>query len=292
MVTLAELRYVSSYPNKIPYPGEDYALDVFSKVRKCYEEYNEFYRNRGYTITLSDNSELEFQIFEKNLCHLLGIDFKNIMQSFYQKQFRNSILGLSDDVRTSSYNMLETILEKVDKVIEFDSSINGKVFNYYKLGVKADIFLKLYNLENSNFGCISLNKDLNNNMSPLNRFNSQKLLYFPSDEILSPYSMMGIISNDSSDEGIKIYSPETTFLPTNHVDFFGGNPVAIPTQILTTIAGESLSLNKKIASPEQKIALINDYNSLIQSNDLPNALDISGDYVGLLKQLVKNNSRK
>ena len=54
--------------------------------------------------------------------------------------------------------------------------------------------------------------------------------------------------------------------------------VAIPTQIMII---DDL-MNKYVATPREKIALINQYKSIILEYGLENNLDIYGDYINML----------
>ena len=75
--------YVTSKSINAPFPGEEYCQIILNKLKKCYELYNANYLNKKYTIQFSNNEEVDLAIQEKNISHLLGIDYKNLIDDFY-----------------------------------------------------------------------------------------------------------------------------------------------------------------------------------------------------------------
>ena len=70
MITRKEMGYINDWPNKVPYPGEDYCVKTLDKLKKCFDLYNKKYLNRNYTIQFSNNEEIDFGIEEKNVSHI------------------------------------------------------------------------------------------------------------------------------------------------------------------------------------------------------------------------------
>ena len=83
MITGKELKYVTYWSSKTPYPGVAYAEQTAEKLLKAVETYEQFYMDRQYDLILSNGEQLEFEINCKNLCHMLGIDYKNLSNDYF-----------------------------------------------------------------------------------------------------------------------------------------------------------------------------------------------------------------
>lgn len=249
MISIKELDYVNLWANKVPYPGEDYCNDVKLKLQNAFNLFNSSYANKKYNISFSNNEEIEFQILSKNICHMLGIDYKNLSGEYF-KNVREEIFNINSDTNISSYELLECVVDNIDKVIKYDSSHNSRILNYYKVLIKCEIFSKLADLSNFNYGCINFDKEiyLKNNPDIKFQSNATKFLYTPSDEIVSSHFMMGLKKDefqkynyDSCDEEFEnesessSYIVETLIAPQNVriPSFFKDQQVIIPTQIIT-----------------------------------------------------------
>ena len=144
-----------------------------------------------------------------------------------------------------------------------------------------------------NFGVINFDKNtyINNSKRNINS-NSEKYLYVQSNEGVAPYFMMGIIPQNgfnAEDSTPKKYAVETLMAPVNADDFFREQEVVIPTQILVTT---DKAMSRKEASPEDKIALLNQYRSIISTYGLNNRLNIYGDYEAMLVNDMKIKTKK
>ncbi len=278
MITLKELSYVSDWARKTPYPGIKYAEDVVRKLFQAVENYNENYKEKEYDIILSDGSQFTFEIACKNLCHMLGIDFKNLSNDYF-KCFRENVLGTN--TFDGSYGFLQLLLEHIDDVLKYDYE-HGGVFNYYKMMVKCSIFEKLSNFSDFNFGVINFDKPtfIENSNGSTFHGNAEKFLYVQSNEQNCPYFMMGILKDkfDGPEELQSNYVVETLFAPINIRNIFYGQKVAIPTQIL--IIGDTME--KLEATAREKLALINQYKAIVAEYGIPNNIDIYGDYLATL----------
>ena len=286
MITRKEMGYVNDWPNRIPYPGEEYCVKTLQKLKKCFELYNKEYLNRKYTIQFSNNEEIDFEIEDRNLAHILGIDYKNLMKDIFMG-YRDRILDISPDDQVSSYMLLEKIIESIDIILEYDREKKSCMgLNYYRIGIKCDIFSKLSELSNFNYGCINFNREIYDRENAQRAFMSQssKLLYTPSDEVISPFFMMGL-KQDQYAEDSK-YIVETLIACDDPKRFFVNQEVVIPTQILTDNNG---ILDKKNASPTEKIKLLREYQSIIKEYGIPNCLNIYGDYYSMLMSLRDEN---
>lgn len=293
MISKKELGYISGWANKVPYPGDDYAEEAMDKLKNAEKLFRDIYANNKYNITLSNNEEIELEIKDKNLAHMLGIDFKNLSQDLFE-DFRKNTLGISPDEYLSSYLLLQKIIENSDKVINYDkTSEHLKILNYYKVSVKSDILSKLGNLADFNFGCINFDKNefLKNANVCYHNSNSTKYLYVPSEEPVSPYFLMGILMNknnyqneDPYDESELVtnnnpYIIETSIAPIGVKAYFQNQEVVIPTQILKD---SNKKLTKINASASQKKALLKEYHSIITEYGLNNRINIYSDYLSML----------
>ena len=283
MITTKELQYVDLWASKIPMPGEEYSKQVIKELEECYKTYNEKYKNKEYNLIFSNGEEIDFGIMQSNLCHMLGIDYQNIKGEYFNN-YRSKILGITT-TNFSSIDLLEAILEHSDKVIEKDNQLTNKakILNYYKSQIKCNIFKKLSNFEKFNFAAINYNRQDN-------RFDydKQKLLFIPSNESVCPYFMMGIKLTDT--EEIQKYIVSTLIAPQEPKKYFENQEVIIPTQILVSDNNELRKLN---ATAEEKIQLLTMYKNIINTYNIPNKLNISGDYESLLNKisLIEQNKK-
>ncbi|MBE6141158.1 MAG: hypothetical protein E7172_06515 [Firmicutes bacterium] len=283
MITINELKYVSSWATKTPYPGINYAKKSIEKLIDAVDAYEEYYMDKEYDIILSNGDQFKFQIMAKNLCHMLGIDYKNLNSEYHQK-FREDILGITDSLR--SYDFLKVIIENIDKVLKFDYENSGKILNYYRLMVKCSIFEKLSDFTKFNFGVIDFDKNTYQYISGSSyNGNTEKFLYVHSNEQNCPYFLMGILQGSEEN-----YAVETLIAPTNIKDFFNNQNVAIPTQILVTTND---TMDKFEATPSEKLALLNQYKALIREYLIANNINIYADYLATLTTQENDyNSRK
>lgn len=157
--------------------------------------------------------------------------------------------------------------------------------------IKCSIFESLSDFSKFNFGVINFDKETYQKNSGYNfSGNSEKFLYVQSNEAVSPYFMMGILPDKSYavENYQQKYVVETLVAPDNFSNFFNGQEVAIPTQILVTTDD---SMDKIEATESEKIALLNQYRSIITEYNLPNRLNIFGDYQSMLSSSAKKRVR-
>lgn len=299
MISKKELGYVNLWSNRVPYPGREYCEQAMDKLEQGLLLYEAKYANIKYNITFSNQNEIEFEIKQKNINHMLGIDYKNLTSDYF-KNFRSDILSCDPEISISSYDLLKLIIDNKNKVLDYDENNSSKAINYYKISIKADIFSKLADLSKFNYGCINFDKNKFLKINPQDKFssNSTIFLYTESDETVSPYFLMGLKKDElviktleTDEEEIddvedNNYIVETLIAPEHVYKFFDQQQVVIPTQILTDINGK---LNKIVATSEEKIKLLKEYKYIISQYNLPNMLDIYGDYLSCLmgEQRVK-----
>ena len=296
MISRKELGYVGLWANRVPYPGDTYCEESMKKLKQAFELFNKYYLNTKYNITFSNNEEIELEILAKNICHMLGIDFKNLSNDCF-KDFREKVLGLNTDDYIASYTMLESIINNYKDVINFDKTSDYlKAINYYKISVKSDIFAKLGDLSHFKYGCINFDKnEFSKNNDRFFNPKSNKFLYIPSDEAVSPYFLIGILQKDNQtdledtdSEEIKIinnpYIVETAFAPDNPKPFFNNQEVVIPTQVLKDNNKELIRVN---ATPTQKKDLLKEYRNIITQYNIDNRINIYSDYFSILSEQEK-----
>ena len=208
------------------------------------------------------------QIIEKNLCHMLGIDFNNIKGDYFN-EYRQKAFGTSSSDFTS-YDLLCEIIDNMDKIsmLDNDASNNAKAINYYKSAIKCAIFNKLSNFDSFNFASANSN-------------GNQRFLFVPSNEAVAPYFMMGIdLDQNMGDK----YFVHTLVAPEDPKNYFSDREIVIPTQIL--VSNDS-NLTKMVATPEEKLQLINMYYNLVNQYNVNSSLNIQGDYESMLNDLSK-----
>jgi len=285
MISLTELQYVNSWTRGLPYPGIEYSKESFKKLKAATQMYESNYRNRQYEISFSNGEQIFFEIQIKNLCHMLGVDYKNLTNEYFD-EFRQDILRIENTVKLSSYDLLMALLEHQDDVLEYDLENGGKVLNYYRIRIKCDIFDKLSDFSKFDFGCIIFDDDTYTRTSSKNRLgNATKYFYLPSQESVCPYFMMGINKSETSE----YYYVETLVAPTNSRDFFNDQVVVMPTQIVVT---NEEAMHKYSASANEKIHLLNQYKELVQQFQIPNRIDIFGDYLATLAEEARTETKQ
>lgn len=278
MISSKELKYASFWANKTPMPGYEYSMQVLKDIKKCFESYKEKYMDKEYSIIFSNSEEIEFGIESNNLCHMLGIDYNNIKGDYFAK-FRDDVLGTTSNM--SSYQLLESIIENMEKVAKNDNNpdIAAKAINYYKSAIKCSIFNKLSDFDKFNFAAINFygdKEDIN--------YSIQKFLFVPSNEAVTPYFMMGI--KKGVDDKYYVF---TLNAPENPKELFENQEVIIPTQIMIS---DNDNLSKLLATPEEKIQLLTMYQNIINKYNIPNKINIYGDYESTLNDLTYVKSLK
>ena len=200
MITLKELNYVSDWASKTPYPGIGYAKAAAEKLINSVEMYEKYYKGKEFDMVLSNGEQFAFEIYAMNLCHMLGIDFQNLTDSYFD-YFRKTVLKMNGPSR--SYELLTAIVENIEEVLRFDKEDYrnaGKILNYYRIMVKCSIFEKLSDFSRFNFGVINFDKDRYISVSGKNyRGKAEKFLYVQSNEQVCPYFMMGVLPASDED---------------------------------------------------------------------------------------------
>ena len=87
MVSKRELEYVNKYAKTVPFPGNNYAYDAMQMLINAYDTYIKNYQGKSYDFIFSNGEEINFQIFEKNLAHLFGIDYKTLIGMYKNNTF-------------------------------------------------------------------------------------------------------------------------------------------------------------------------------------------------------------
>ena len=279
MISNKELQYVGDYARKVPYPGDTYATETIEKLAHTLSIFKKKYDGKKYSLILSNDEKINFEIQKKHLAHLLGIDFKGIMQSNYMKPLLYNVLGFSEGSAIDSYNLLSRIIDNGDAVIKNDRSNFNKFLNYYRLLVKTSCFEKFSDFNDFNFGIINFDKTFFQNetgrtFSP----NSTKLLFSQNDEALLPYCVMGLILDSSS---IGVMVPETLIAPINFHEFLINQELLLPIQILIN---DEENLSKNIATNEEKLRLLRLYKSLIEIYKTNSHINIFNDYETVLRE--------
>lgn len=286
MITSKELSYVDLWANRIPMPGIDYSKKVVEQMKSCIDIYNKKYLNKEYSLIFSSGEEINFEILQANLCHMLGIDFNNIRGDYFE-DYRKDVLDIYTNSFTS-YDLLTSIMEHSDKVVDMDNDQNNKckVINYYKSQIKCNIFKKLSDFEKFDFAAINYSKD-----DEKYDYTKQKILFIPSNESLFPYFMMGIKVDPDNLETLSKYFVSTLMAPKKEEikNFFDNQEVIIPTQILVS---DNNNLTKNIATAEEKIKLLTMYKEIINEYRIKNMLNISGDYETMLNVMSSIEKEK
>lgn len=277
MISLKELEYVNSFPNQMPYPGSGYNEQAMEDLKQAFVTFEKYYKNREYCITFSNGEEIDLEILPKNLCHMVGINTKDLLGE-YRSDFRKNVLNIDPTQCISSYELLKLILENSERVLSYNAK--QPLLNGYRIRVKCRIFDKISDFGKFDFGCINFDKDLysQTNGSSMGS-NSTKYLYVQSNEGNCPFFMMGIMP----DSYTKKHIVETLVAPTNPKSYFENQEVIIPTQLLNFNVNE---LNKLNASASEKIALLNIYKAIVNRYGISLCINIYNDYEAMLGDSV------
>lgn len=305
MIHKREFEYVGMWARDVDYPPNDYILRTQEELERVTKLFDEQYKKIKYSICFSNSTELELEILEKNVAHMLGIDYKNL-NSAYHSRFRKEVLDIEPGQHIKSYTMLKKIVETFSKMVDFERRTGIKILNYYTVQIKSAIFEKVLDLSKFNYGCINFDKDeFNRNSAKPFSGNSEKFLFVESGEINAPYFLMGILPNNDSycyndpengkdtpdvvednvtDEYKNIsYAVETLIAPINPEYFIKNQEVIIPTHLLYS---KNNQFTKLEASPGQKLALLKMYRCLIEYYGINNKINILGDYSLMLSDQV------
>lgn len=270
MITLKELSNVNKYPRLAPFPGEEYAKEAFARMQEQLRLYETYFKGKEYSIIFSDGEEIDFKILEKNICHMLGIEYNNFfMDGDYYNYFLSNVLNIN--TKPTSYEWAKFILDAWEDVINYDKCSNGpRAINYFKCKIKCSIFEKLFELEEFNFG-------------KLQTTDGTKLLYTQSNEPISPYFCIRLKQEDCSEPtDNSSYIINSLLAPLiNELELYFKEEASIPTQIMVD---NNNTVSRKEATPQQKIYLLNQYKSIILGCNGTNNLNIYGDYIASLSQ--------
>ena len=305
MIQSYELDYVSMWANKVPYPQPDYIEQAKKAFINAFNLYMNLYKGIKYNICFSNSTEINLEIFDYNVAHMLGIDCSNIKSQFHET-FRSKVLGVKPEYNISTFLLLKKIIDNFDNVVEYETTGDKKkVLNYYRIFIKSCIFERLVNLANFNYMCINFDKDEYTKNTDSNcNFNSTKFLAIESEETCAPYFFMGILPNGEHSKNVlsnsdrdsselvdntlqnNFYAVETLIAPRNARDFINNQEVILPTHLVYSRDG---GLNRAEATAEQKIALLKMYKSMLEKYCLTtNRIDLSGDYGLLLGKEIHN----
>ncbi len=303
MASSPEYNYVSLWANRVPYPPLDYIEQAKKSFINAFNLYMNLCKGIKYNICFSNSTEIDLEIAEQNIAHMLGIECSNIKGPFHD-DFRSKVLGINVGYNISTFNLLKKIIDNFDKIVEYETTgEQKKVLNYYRIFIKSCIFEKILNLSDYNYLCIDFNKDeyIKNSGLPCN-FNSTMFLAVESEEACRPYYLMGILPdsnkiekdlsqnwNTDNDEIITngqniSYVVETLIAPKNPKDFLNNQEVVIPTNLVYDKFGR---LNRIDASAEQKLRLLKMYRSALEKYRIESSrVDLSGDYALLLSREI------
>lgn len=275
MLTKKELEYVNTPTGDAPFPGLAYATCVAEQLLEAFELYKSGYQNKEYDVIMSNGETLSLEIQNKNLCHMLGIDYKRVS-------------SLQSEKGATSYQVLEWVINRLDDIIKHDRNSKVRYLNYFKVMIKSTILMSFSDFTLFDFGIIDFNKDKYDE-SKYKKFssNSTTLLFTPSNEIVMPHYIMGLKKDPIDGKNIV----ETLYATSNVQDFMDNQTLLIPTQILITDNNND-ELTKLTANPKEKIEILRLYQTLIAKNGISANIDIMGDYESMLMENASSLTRK
>lgn len=286
MITTTELKYIKSNAKDVPYPNTEYTNMAFDNLENAFNLFKNTFQGKQYTILLSNGEEIIFEIADRNICHLLGIDFQNLASN-YMSITLDCVLNIDSNQQINSFELVERILEKRDEILKHDSNYfnsNYRILNYYRVYAKSKMFSKLENFTKFDFGCINFDKityeEVTNKVfNP----NSTKMLFIKSNESLSPYIFLGLIY----DEKVKLYVGETILLDQEFYNYFINQELLLPIEL---IKNDKKELTKVIATNQEKLQLLRMYKSIIEYYNTGSYINIFNDYETMLNNKQKSKS--
>lgn len=286
MISKKELGYVTNPARYAPFPGKDYAIKTMDSLINSYNLFLSDYQNKTHDLIFSNGDEIEFGILDKNIAHLLGIDCANLKSAPMEDTVKK-VLGLSQQDYIGTHNILKTIINRAEEVVNNDSNpYNYKILNYYKVLIKSIIFSKISNFENFDFGCINYKNPLDSQEKSISYMDGcEKVLFTESNEAITPYFMMGLVYDETED----MYVPKTSVAPQEFTNLFQNQELIIPTQVLTN---DDENFIKKVATNKEKLAIFNMYKRIIGLYRTDSYINIFNDYENMLlteesKKLVR-----
>lgn len=279
MLTKKELDYVNWPIDKVPFPGQNYAIEVAEKLNAAFELYKKSYQDREYDIITSDGRNLTFEILRKNISHMLGVNYKNVCQLLEGNPFGE---------HGGSFDVLVYLIDRLDDIIKHDAENTNRFLNYFRVMIKSTIFMSFSDFSSFDFGMITFNKD-NYNEEKYGRYgsNSTTLLFTPSNETITPYYFMGLMYDQTVSQNVV----ETLYAPVEMARFIDNQELVIPTQILITDKS-SMELTKLEATSKEKIEILRMYQNLFAKERIQAFINIMGDYESMLIDDSNNLTRK
>lgn len=258
-----EVRYIDSFTRRVPYPGREYGEEVLDILEDCYNTY----KNKNYKIEFSNNKTIDLYIWAKNICHLLGIDYKNLSGEYFE-QFRKKYLGLKG--KYNSVDLIDSIIENRDKILTFDYNRGNMCpINYYKVEAKCLAYKAFSDLTKFDYGCIDFNNSKYNSREERKFTGDEaKYLYSKGDEVF-PFYILGMRKCNNRDNApAGSYFVDTFLAAHTPKSFFDNQEIVLPFEV--TSNGKKSEITR-----EELIKLLTDYKNLIEEYNIPNRMIIS-----------------
>lgn len=282
MISEDELQYVDKFARMSPYPGDDYAIKTIDKLIDAITFFQKKYQDKEFKLILSNGEEIDFAIKSKNLCHLLGIDYKTFI-SDYMQSVREKVFDMVFYDQITSYDLLYEIIDRADEVIKNDryKYNKHKILNYYKVFVKCSMFMKLSDFETFNFGFINFDKEIFRDSTGKDlHLKTNKIICAPNDQTLIPYYILGMFQDIQTN----IFVPETLYVTKDFVDFFINQELLVPIQLLIN-NNKNNNFKNIIATPKEKLNILKMYRYIIQEFQTYSYVNIYNDYENTLEEL-------
>ena len=71
--------YINKKASQVPFAGYDFAYDAINQITYALILFKRKYEGQRYSLNLSNNEEIVFEIPNEYLAHLLGVDLKTIL---------------------------------------------------------------------------------------------------------------------------------------------------------------------------------------------------------------------
>lgn len=245
-----EMEYITKKSSeKVPFPGDKYSLESLEKMREAIQLYEKFHQDKTYYILFSDGTEIPFSIYERNLAHLLGINFSALSRTNFMKSMGQDRKG------SSSFKLIKQMTSNPEATIKISGEFNHQLLNFYRIKARSDFFTNFADFSSFDYSCICFDEYESFKYGYETSMGSNYFLTKRNRHPLFPYSMMGINMT-----GDKSYV-ETFFPCKNELQkkMFFHQKIIYPIAITEK---SSSSVIKSLATLNQKEKLITDISYL------------------------------
>lgn len=258
MIKKEDVVHINKKASQAPFAGSSFAYDAINQLSYALFLFRKKYENKKYNLILSNGEEIVFEIKNKDLARLLGVDLKTIFSDKNMKHEFYELLGIKENDKISSFEVLSKIVENADLLIEHDEKNENRFLNYYRMMAKSILFNGLPPFEKFDYGIVNFDKErfqriFNRRFGP----RAKKYLMFPTDEEEIQFCFLGL----AKDNETNVLVPEVFLTPTNFQNYLFSQELLLPEEL---IVDDKKRCDVILPTKTEKIQLLNLYKSIIE----------------------------